>query len=200
MIPSWVTGPYLLSWSLALLSNLISITLYLHQRKSKLLMYGVYPTSSRESVKGSIKVMYDDQPIEGLEGVTIKVKNTGTEEVKRTDYDRPVTIDFGEHAQILSAEIAETWPKAIGATVSVKEGSSQLAPILLNPGDSVTISVLLTQFEKDKLEVNGHIVGGKLIDRRIAEAAAKRLWRFVTIPVVIAVWFLIFINVIASKR
>ena len=28
------------------------------------------------------------QPIEGLEGVTIKVKNTGTEEIKKTDYDR----------------------------------------------------------------------------------------------------------------
>ncbi len=102
---------------------LVSVILYLRQRKFKTLAYQVSPTfpllSVIESVKGNIKVLYDDQPVEGLEGVTIKVKNTGTEEIQKTDYDRPVTINFGEPARILKAEIAETWPDEIEAAVSV---------------------------------------------------------------------------------
>jgi hypothetical protein len=205
-MPDWVTPQVIISSSLALLAISVSVFLYRLQRRFKALTYQVSPAfpilSVRESVKGSVKILYEDKLVEGIEGVTIKIQNAGSEPIQKADFDRPVTVDFGEGAQILEAEIAEKKPDETEADIIINESSVQLTPTLLNPDDFVTMSVLLTQFEKDKPDVEGRIVGVKRIVERAGDPAAIYWWRNRTliwsIIIILAVWVLILVSIVVD--
>jgi len=207
LMPDWLTPPVVLSSLLALSGILVGVIQSRRQRKFKALAYQVSPIfpllSVSESIGGSVKILYEDQPVEGLEGVTVRIQNTGREPIEKGDYERPVTVVFGEGAQILKAEIAEEKPDEIEAAITVNDSSVQLTPTLLNPEDSVTISVLLTQFEKDKPDVDGRIVGVRRIEERAGDPAANYWWRdrrvLWTVILVLALWSLILWNVMVDE-
>jgi hypothetical protein len=134
-----------------------------------------------EEIRDSVVITYqarndageDTQEIENiditnLEAVTVTIHSTGTEAVKFPpngdahvmDTQTPVTIDFGRDVRILGEPSAETIPK--GRKVRVKldtttPGRVLMDRFLLNPKETVTISTFLTNFSKERPEVDWHI-------------------------------------------
>ena len=151
---------------LALIAIAVSVVLYLLQRKRKVLAYEIVSRtpllSVKEEVKGRVQITFDGQPVSDATMVILKLLNSGNVPILPFDFLRPVNIGFGKDAQILSAEIIETNPDNIEASVEVGAQTLTLVPVLLNGGDSVTLKVLLTRFEGD-VDVNGRIVGVKQI-------------------------------------
>ena len=74
----------------------------------------------------------------------------------------------------MTAEVAETNPDSLEASIDMNERKVILVPALLNQGDSVTIKMLVTKFENQP-EVNGRIIGvkeiGKVVKRTMLKVA-----------------------------
>jgi hypothetical protein len=139
-----------------------SIVIYRAQRHRKTLSYEVLTNAPVvtvvEEVKSAVQILFRGTPVEHARLVLFKLVNSGTEPIPRADYERAVSIQFNETAQILEATIEKEHPAAIGATV-VQEGSrAVISPVLLNPGDHVVVKLLVSAPD-DHLSVDGHVVG-----------------------------------------
>jgi hypothetical protein len=148
----------------AILAVAVAIFLYLRQRQRKELSYEfVYRAplvSIEESVKGRVKILLDDKPVQDICLVAVRILNSGNLPIIPADYERQVSLCFSENTQVISAEVSETKPKSLQATVSVENTKVVLAPVLLNSGDSITLKMLVNQFD-GQISVYGHIVGVK---------------------------------------
>jgi len=153
---------------LAFSAIVISILLYWMQRRRKVLSYEIVSRtpllSVEEEVKGKLQILFDGSPVQDVHLVIIKVMNSGNMPIVSADYERQVRIAFGENTRILTAEVSETSPDNLEASVSLESKAVVLAPILLNSGDSITVKMLVSQFDRE-ISVDGRIVGVKTIKR-----------------------------------
>jgi len=76
----------------------------------------------------------------------LKFINNGNLPITSVDYEKPLSVHFGETANILSAEISKTDPENLGVTISANINSFVLSPTLLNPKDSISIKLLLNNY------------------------------------------------------
>jgi hypothetical protein len=98
-------------------------------------------------------------------GASVTIRNAGNRGIsipQDTEYETLVTLDFGKGAEIIgSLRITKTEPRDLDVTVAMDKGKVVLEPVLLNPGQSVSIFALLTNF-KERVRVIGHIQGAKI--------------------------------------
>jgi len=99
--------------------------------------------------------------------VVARIINTGNVPIVSTDYEDPVNLSFGENSPILTTDSSETNPDNLRASTNIEKKRVVLAPVLLNRGDSITIKMLISQFDGE-IKVDGHIAGVKSI-RKLAE-------------------------------
>jgi hypothetical protein len=165
-MPEFLRDPFwqFASAVLALVAIAISAVLYLLQRRRKALSYEVVSCtpllSVREEVKGRVQIVFDDTSVSDAHMVVIRVLNSGNVPIIPSDYVRPVKFDFGEIAQILSAEVMETSPDNIEACIDPE--TLELMPVLLNSSDSIMLKILLARFD-GTINMDGRIVGVKQI-------------------------------------
>ncbi len=108
----------------------------------------------------------------------LKFINSGNIPIKNDEYERPITLNFGEKAKIITAEVYETYPENLKDSVKIEElrdelkpfivGQNQkndhislnntitLQPVLINSGESITLKILGTQIADDII-VNSRI-------------------------------------------
>jgi hypothetical protein len=84
------------------------------------------------------------------------------EAILSTDFVRPIIFIFNSSTEILNAEILKTEPQNLGAKLSITTNSIELQPLLMNSGDSIDISTLVTSFDNN-LMVDGRVVDIKMI-------------------------------------
>jgi len=136
------------------------------------LTYDVAPTlallSVGHAIRHRVKVEYEGEQIEDLSGVSVAIRNTGTDPVefsKAADASGtqiPVTLDFGEGARILGDPTVETTPPNLIVSVTRDPQTPHKVvanKFLLNPGQSATISVFLTDYRKTEPKVDAQIRG-----------------------------------------
>jgi hypothetical protein len=100
--------------------------------------------------------------------LAVRITNLGRP-ITAQDYERPLELAVSPSAQILKAEIIETKPRTLRASIAIDEMTKLVfTPILLNQGDSVLINMLVNQFDGN-IDVDGRIVGVDLKDGRINE-------------------------------
>lgn len=150
---------------LAAIAILVSIILYLKQRRRKALSYEILSRtpllSVKEEIKKQLKILYDGKPVRQVHLVVVRIVNSGNTPILSTDYERLISLNFGEEANVLTAEIVKTDPDSIQASFNVEGKSVVLTPTLLNTGDSFTLKMLITKF--GEVKVDGRIVGVKEI-------------------------------------
>ena len=164
-----IVGPII-----GLASLIAAFFFYRKSRKYMELTYEILPTLSLvsvgQAVKGKVEIKFGNEQIEDLEGVAVLIRSTGTEAVEFNQYtgsstvatQTPVTLDFGEGARILGEPTVVTDPEGIRAS-AIKDPQDPskvvLDKFLLNSGESVTISVILTNFTRTKPNLYAHIKG-----------------------------------------
>ncbi len=73
-----------------------------------------------KEIKGNLEVLYNKKPVQGVQLIIAKIINTGNVPIKSSDYERPINFNFGENAQILTAEVTETSVDSLKASINIE--------------------------------------------------------------------------------
>lgn len=181
---------FMRDWGWPILFVLVSVligvpTVYLmlKQQARKRFEYEILFRSSIVDVspgfKSSVRVLFEDQPVERLEVVGIDFTNSGNTPIVETDFVRPVKVSFGPGARVLSLK-AVGEPEDCVPFISGDVNSFQLSRMMVNPGDIIRTTTLVSGAEY--IRVEGRIVGVKQIQassgRRQSGNTFKLLLRF----------------------
>jgi len=153
---------------LALIAIFLSVYLYRKQRRRKSLTYNVISCtpllSMREEIGRELQIIYNKKPVDQAHLILIKLINSGDLPIPSADYEVPISLGFGEEAQLLTAEVVKTEPVSLQASMLLKGNRLEITPCLLNPTDSITIKALIAKFG-NSVVVRGRIVGVKEIKK-----------------------------------
>jgi len=99
----------------------------------------------------------------------VTVKNSGNQPIVESDYSKPLAFNFSAKDEILDISITSSDPPNIGMVVNKTSAyQSEAAPVLLNPGDTVSIRFLVAVTDLtnliDHFHIDGRIVGVKAIE------------------------------------
>lgn len=106
-----------------------------------------------KGLHGRIVILYDlgegDAPeVDNVYTAVITVKNTGTKEITKRDFDGPLTFNMPPPAKILSAAVGDCKPGELRRHMDFDLSSTQqaitIAPILLNSNDLISFSLVLS--------------------------------------------------------
>jgi len=157
---------------------ILLIVAYLGQRQHKALSYEVISRvpllSLQEETSGQIQILFEDKPVENVQLAVIKITNSGNTPITSGDYERPVSLSFGENAQILTADVTQTEPESLQPSISIENNKAVLTPVLLNSGDSIALKLLVSN-SSGELVVDGRIVGVKEI-REVVEKRGRHFY------------------------
>lgn len=141
------------------------------QRKIKSLVYEVPASTSLitldEEIKGKIKILFNDIPVQNVHLLILRIVNNGNESVPSSDFESPLNFNFGEKTKILSSEILKVENQTLNPKFNIRTNEIELNPLLLNKKDSIEIKLLLAQFEGE-IQVGGRINGVEEV-RRVKE-------------------------------
>lgn len=155
---------------LAFVALIVSILVFLKQRQRKELQYALINLtpllSVEEELRGRVRILFDEQPVDNVYLVVLELFNSGNNPIATDDYEQPITLGFGENAQVLSSQIMRTVPEDLPVKIESKKETILLNPLLLNAGDLIVIKVLATGSE-NYINVKGRIRGVKQIQETI---------------------------------
>lgn len=158
---------FLIGALIAIVTIIVSIAIYFKQRNRKRLSYEILSNTAllsvEEEVKNEIQLSYKGKAIEGVKLVVLRIFNSGNVPVVSTDYEKPISIEFGTETRVLTAEVIKKSPPNLQSTISIEDHVVTLYPALLNPADSITTKMLVTKYEKG-LEINSRIIGVSRIE------------------------------------
>jgi hypothetical protein len=206
--PVWSVGATILT----ALAIGVSIYFFIKQRQRKRLTYGVTITelvSVHGDAKDKIEIFYEREIVERVHLVEVTLKNTGNVAIPASDYEVPFSVGLGEGAEVLTAEVVRTEPAGLTAELEfVKEPRERdrnadeqsvenvastvtLKPLLLNPGDQLTIKILVADFVGEP-EFDHRIIGVSRLSNSAdpKEGKWKRWWDSGA-PLVWALFFLL---------
>jgi len=92
-------------------------------------------------IKG-LKILIDESEMLAPALTILTIKNNGSSPIRSDDFESDIEIIFEGTTKLIRASIIKTQPEGLKASISVKGSKAYLAPILLNPDDSVTINML----------------------------------------------------------
>jgi len=120
---------------------------YWVQRNDKTLSYGIISqgpvVSVKDDLNGRLKILLDGKPIGSVNLIVLRLENTGNVAIRKSDYDKPISISFGPGSQVLGGEIIASRPLNLGETLKVSPRGIALDPVLLNKGDGFVIKALV---------------------------------------------------------
>jgi hypothetical protein len=166
---------------LGVIATVLTLIQIRKARTRKLLAYNVVSNAPivtvNKEVENRVKVLLDGNTIEDARIVVIEVLNAGDVPIQATDYESPVTFDFGTGAEVLNVDVLQTKPDSIKSSFTLKSGQVSLVPLLLNSQDSITFKALLTK-SKGEVKVQGRISGVKEINsfHNLPQSIMKRRW------------------------
>lgn len=113
---------------------------------SKSLEFRVASQASLEPAKsGDIKglqITLDSAPLDRPYLTVIELLNDGSKPIPSSEFEGPVEVRLSGDTKVVRAQLVSANPKSLEAKVSASEHSIAIAPLLLNPEDKLTISVL----------------------------------------------------------
>ncbi|MBC8461264.1 MAG: hypothetical protein H8D67_25050 [Deltaproteobacteria bacterium] len=154
---------FLRDYGLQILAIVVPITIYLiYQRKKREFSYTILSKTRlftiHDEVRDRLQVSLDGNPIEDVYLLIIRFQNSGNVSLVSADFESDVVMDLNHEAQIISNEVIETTPADLEYTIIGKGNSLQISPSLFNANDSITIKMLISDYEEIK-SVKGRIVG-----------------------------------------
>jgi hypothetical protein len=163
--PGW---QFLVGSLLAVVTIIVSVAVYMKQRQRKRLSYQIVSNtpllSVEEEIKKDLVIQYKGKEVKEVDLLVVRIVNTGNIPIDKKDFDRPITLDLGEEAQILTAEISDKKPDELQPSINVEQSKVKLEPILLNQGDEITFKMLVAGLAKD-IKFDLRIFGVKKIEQ-----------------------------------
>lgn len=150
----------------AVVGVLVSVFISLAEKKRKEFSYEVLTNAPMlnvaERVREHVKVTFLEEPVLQVQFVSVIFTNTGNVPITASDFEEKVKFTFGENPQILDIDLTSKNPKNINAKTQLEPAGFSISPALYNPGDTITINILLGKFDGN-VSVEGRITGIKEI-------------------------------------
>ena len=145
----------------------VPLIIYFLQKSKKRLAYEVISDTQlvgiKSEVQNKIKIYYEDKLVENVHLISIKIINNGNQPISISDFAELINIRLGNNTNILTCEVLEQNPKDLDVCVVKIQDSIEIQPLLLNPNDSFTLNILLSNYKRD-LEVSARIEGVNKIE------------------------------------
>lgn len=193
--PIWQFWGFVATIGSIVVGTIVSVVIYLRTDKRRQLTYWKsFVTAMAWTSKyrdGSLKLLWNEKEITNLYLVAVRIANTGTEAIKSSDFEVPITIGFPSSGEIVSVVVGETTPPNLLPNLVYDRQCIELETCLLNKGDSLEI-VALVQDYGGKISVQARIVGIKAIRVVSKDSLALPNWAVVALlgfPVVLAILF-----------
>jgi hypothetical protein len=151
-------------------------SIFSHEERE--LSYNIVSTIDTSSLKSvhlpTVQLSYDGENIERGGIITFRVTNTGDIPIYSKEFDGPIKIYLDPESLFIGATVVNTTPVHLKASVSLNEGSIEIAPLLLNSGDKITIQAI-AQGNLNKVNVLGRIGGIDKIEDLSEDQQDRRL-------------------------
>lgn len=89
-----------------------------------------------------IQVTVDGIQVESPYLSVLELTNNGGKPIPKSDFEAPLELRAGTGVRVVRAQVTATSPKDIEAHLEAAQDVVTLSPLLLNPDDTITISVL----------------------------------------------------------
>lgn len=113
---------------------------------SKALEFRVVSQASLEPAKsGDIKglqITLDSAPLDRPYLTVVELLNDGLKPIPSSEFEGPVEVRLSGVTKVVRAQLVSSKPKSLEAELTFTENSVAVAPLLLNPEDKLTISIL----------------------------------------------------------
>lgn len=133
---------------LALLAILVAAGVQWRQERKQRRSLG-YEVSDRTLVhvgreaRDKVQVLYQGAEVSGVRLIQAVVRNTGRVPIPRADFDRPIVLRPSAGIEFLPSTLTVVGdPVGMRPDASATEGTIEIQPVLLNPGDRLTIGIL----------------------------------------------------------
>lgn len=114
-------------------------------------------TETAGAIKG-LEVLVDGVKIKSPTLSVVTLVNNGKKPLPAVDFEAPLELRVLDNSSIVRAEVTSTQPKDIEAKITWNKQALQFVPILLNPGETITIS-LLSEGERPTFSTRARVVG-----------------------------------------
>ena len=155
---------------IACVTLLITVILYFLQKHKKGLSYEILSKTSlltnKEKLEGKIKILYDDNEVQNVKFLEIKILNTGNIGIPSSDYERPLRFIFEAEAKILTAEIIKSEPESLTTSLNITQNEIIVQPILMNSKDYLVIKAIVSNSTDEEIIVDGRIKDVKEIKKQ----------------------------------
>ena len=150
----------------SVIAIILTLLIYFITRKKKSLSYEVLSESPlisiSDEIKSGLQVLYNGKPVENIHLCLIKFMNDGNVPIAANDYERPLTLSFGDPSSLVYVEKMQVTPSNLTLHIDVSGQAITVAPIMLNPGDSFTVKALINQYGGE-FDVDARVLGVKSI-------------------------------------
>jgi hypothetical protein len=163
-------------WWIAIIATvvlgLVSIFLAVPPRK-RLVIAQVYKTPLfLQRFPGTV-ITVNGKPVNGAYAETFAIYNAGSVPITPSDFDGPLTLAFGG-GEIVMPSVGSTTPNGLPVVITSNGGALELKPLLLNPSDTICLSVLTTQARQPV--VKGRIAGVTAIEFHDSFASGREVF------------------------
>lgn len=114
------------------------------------------------SIKG-LEVLMDGVKVQSPVLSVVVLTNDGKKPLPTADFEVPVELRIQEQSSIVRAEVVSTQPKDIEANITWDKKMIRFTPVLLNPEESITVSIL-TEGAKPAFTPRARIIGVSIVE------------------------------------
>lgn len=167
--PAWAVAGVVIG-AVALIATVI---FYLRGRSRKQLSFWRNVTqlvSIHNEARGRVTLNFEGEPVSNAYLIEVHLANSGNVAITDRDFVQPVEIILGGEARVMTAEEDGASPDDLDPKIEIDQDRARLVPLLLNPGDELTIKVLVRDFT-GKVRVHARIVGIKELTKGAVSAS-----------------------------
>lgn len=129
----------------------LSVVLYLRAKPKSVLSYAfsqpielasLNRSRNKSTGVGEIQILYDGRSVSNVFLLRVRIQNHGNQALKSQSVHIPLTMTFPDDIRILDAQVVQTVPDRIEATLSVEPHLAIVGFELLNPDDRIYINLI----------------------------------------------------------
>ena len=204
--PIWIP----LGVLVGLLAIVVPIGLYLIARKKRELSYLRLSDTSIVNINKEftkeVKISYMGIESKTLQLIRFKIINTGNQPINPEDFKVPLTffpdkkMRDGDITGLNVLTFPETSPKDLRPEVIYHNKRQGIRPLLLNPGDSITVELInIDEYDnKAILDVQGRISGVKIKEIKPKEINQFKLTDYLFISFLVGITLSIIVYLIST--
>ena len=156
----------------AIIGAAVAYLIFRRQTTKKIISYQVVSnapiTTLNKTLQNTVTIQINGKPVNNARQVVLTLRNQGNVAVKPNDYDKPLKFAF-TGSKVVGTDILDTVPPELknsidhSTYVQIGADSAELEKILLNPKDSITLTILL-EGDYNQLDVAGRIIDGRILE------------------------------------